>query len=666
MSAQREAPAANKHVPPLDGLRGVSVLAVLLYHAEAPWLPGGFLGVDVFFVLSGFLITALLCREQLAFGRIDLTGFYVRRIRRLMPALVTCLFGTLAYTWLFLPEERNPVALDALSALTYTTNAHLVLGARGYFEEALRPSLLKHLWSLAVEEQFYLLYPPLCIALFLRLPPRLAAGLSALLAVASGLRMDAVFDPLRDPSRAYYGTDSHAFGLLFGAALAFLGAHSTPTTTRSPLRAALATLSAGALLVAFVIVDESESYVFRGGIFAVSCAAAILVASIGRGAPLWLERALSVRPLVWVGELSYSLYLFHWPVCVLLGAAVRERVPPSLRIALIAGVSLAVAALSRRLIELPFLRSARRPATTPAASPERLALASGALLSVAAGVLLLWSDLVVRTPVPLVADASLLGAPSELPTLDNAAPVAPGLAPPPAPDQAEGSAQAEHLADLALDGPELSASAPHSAPSPANQAREHNAAPAGERSPAPVSAASFAEALLRRDCDRAFGLRPRLANSDADVLAVGDSVMLGAARSIWAKNPRIEIDACVGRNAVAASQMLVERVAAGPLPSTVIVHVGNNGGVNSAHLTAIMGSLKGAKRICFVTTRVPRRSQERTNGTLKRAGDEDPRVVVADWFTLAETDESLFRPDGVHLTPQGARAYAQLLVDTCL
>jgi peptidoglycan/LPS O-acetylase OafA/YrhL len=673
---QHEAQHMSKHIPALDGLRGVSVLAVLLYHAEVPWLPGGFLGVDMFFVLSGFLITALLCREHAETGAIDLAAFYVRRIRRLMPALVTFLFATLGYVWLWLPEERSAVALDGLSALTYTTNAHLVLGARSYFEEALRPSLLKHLWSLAVEEQFYLLYPPVCALLFLRWPARRAAVVSVLLAVLSGLRMAAVFDPLRDPSRAYYGTDSHAFGLLLGAALAFAAARRPAQVERSWWRALSVSLAGVFVLAAFATVDESESYVFRGGIFAVSAAAAVLVAGAESAAPAVVTRALSLRPLVWLGEISYSLYLFHWPVCVLLNNSLRDAVPPAGRIAIAVSLSILLAGLSRELVELPFLRGTRvsSHASVVVQSQRRLSLAFGALLSVAAGVLLLWSDIAVGNTTPLIADADMLAGPDELPNAEIADMMPGGGAAPAPGSDLEPDEEAQAVSAELADDTELAASTPgelsmFSHPNGRRvgaQALAHGVGPSAARGPSPVPASEFAEALLRRDCARPFGLRPKLANTSPEVLAVGDSVMLGAARSVWARNPRIEIDACVGRNAHAASKMLTERVKSQQLPGTVIVHIGNNGGLNQAQVDDMMRMLRPVKRICFVTTRVPRRSQERTNALLHAAAETHDHVLLADWYAHTEDGEKMFRQDGVHLTPQGARSYADFVLKHCL
>jgi peptidoglycan/LPS O-acetylase OafA/YrhL len=223
------------YLPGLDGLRALAVIAVLLYHAELPWIPGGFLGVEVFFVISGYLITTLLLAEWRQRGRIDLKAFWLRRARRLLPALYLLLVVTLAYAVVFLPGEVAGLRGDAVAALGYVTNWYLVLGHESYFEAIGRPSLLKHLWSLAVEEQFYLLWPPV-LALGLGVGAtrwrerRVLLGALAL-AAASALLMALLYRPEVDLSRVYFGSDTRAAGLLIGAALAFAW---TPWHSRAP------------------------------------------------------------------------------------------------------------------------------------------------------------------------------------------------------------------------------------------------------------------------------------------------------------------------------------------------------------------------------------------------------------------------------------------------
>src|SRR5918997_2255708 len=214
------------YLPGLDGLRALAVVAVLLYHAGLPWIPGGFLGVEVFFVISGYLITSLLLVEWHGRGRVDLKAFWFGRARRLLPALYLVLAVTLAFAVLFLPDEVARLRGDAIAALGYVTNWYLVFGQESYFEAIGRPSLLKHLWSLAVEEQFYLLWPPV-LALGLgvgatRWRERRVMLVALAGASVSVLLMATLYRPEVDPSRLYFGTDTPAAGLLIGAALAMV------------------------------------------------------------------------------------------------------------------------------------------------------------------------------------------------------------------------------------------------------------------------------------------------------------------------------------------------------------------------------------------------------------------------------------------------------------
>src|SRR5918999_1889716 len=220
--------------PGLDGLRAFAVIAVLLYHADLAWIPGGFLGVEVFFVISGYLITALLLAEWRQRGRIDLKAFWLRRARRLLPALYLTIVVTLAFAVVFLPGEVAGLRSDAIAAFGYVTNWYLVLGHESYFEAIGRPSLLKHLWSLAVEEQFYLLWPPV-LAVGLSVGAKRWRQRRVLLVALAGasvsvLLMATLYRPEVDPSRLYFGTDTRATGLLMGAALAFVW---TPWSVRA-------------------------------------------------------------------------------------------------------------------------------------------------------------------------------------------------------------------------------------------------------------------------------------------------------------------------------------------------------------------------------------------------------------------------------------------------
>jgi peptidoglycan/LPS O-acetylase OafA/YrhL len=361
--AARRSPAALPYVPAIDGLRAVAVIGVVLFHGGVSWLPGGFLGVDVFFVLSGYLITTLLLRERVATGRIDLREFWVRRLRRLVPALLVLLAAVgIAAPFLIEASQRASVRGDGLAALGYVANWRFIVTEQSYFAGS--PSPLRHLWSLSVEEQWYLAFP-VVLAVALRSARRIRLVLAVLVvaAVASAVWMAVLADGPVELSRAYYGTDTRAHTLLVGAVLALVAAQWPIHRLRRLLQLA-GWGGAAAVLAAFVLVEEVDRGMYRGGFLALALATAAVVAAValprgGRGGPL--AAALGWAPLVAVGKVSYGLYLWHWPVDVVL---TPDRTgldgdgwwqAPAL-LALRTAVAVAFTIASYRLVEQPIRR----------------------------------------------------------------------------------------------------------------------------------------------------------------------------------------------------------------------------------------------------------------------------------------------------------------------
>ncbi|MET0728836.1 MAG: acyltransferase family protein [Acidimicrobiales bacterium] len=391
--------------PALDGLRAVAVLAVLLYHGGVSWAAGGFLGVDVFFVLSGFLITSLLVAEWAGSGRISVLTFYGRRARRLFPALAVVLVAVAAYAVLLAPTSQlRQLRGDFLATLAYVMNWRLVLEDRGYFDAFTGPSPLQHTWSLAVEEQWYLLWP-LVLGGMLKMASRRRRGLGLPLALtgalcaASALWAAVLFRPGTDPSRVYYGTDTRAHELLAGAVLALVCATAGRFTLPARRRSSLVAVGAAALLWVMWLaatVDARTTWLYDGGLLAISVGVgAVILAAIQPDGVV--RRVLSLRPLRLVGLISYGLYLWHFPVYVVLSA---ERTGLSgsslllLRLAVTAGASV----VSYHLVERP-VRDGRVPVPTLVAGGT-LAIV-GALVAV----------VLVTAAVPLAAT----GAPAILP-----------------------------------------------------------------------------------------------------------------------------------------------------------------------------------------------------------------------------------------------------------
>src|SRR5919112_2073925 len=302
----------------LDGLRALAVIAVLLYHAELRWIPGGFLGVEVFFVISGYLITALLLAEHRQRGRVDLKAFWLRRARRLLPALYLLLVVTLAFAVVFLPEEVARLRNDAAAAFAYVTNWYLIFNNESYFETVGRPSLLLHLWSLAVEEQFYVLWPPLFVVgmMLLRRYTLLVALAGA---AVSALLMAILYQPDVDPSRIYYGTDTRATGLLLGAALAFVWAPRRGTDLTLMKRFAAARRRR--------LRHTKRQRQFRAR---------------------WR----------WIGLRSYGIYLWHWPVFMVTRPELDVLITGTPLLILRLAATLVLEELSYRFVETPIRRGA--------------------------------------------------------------------------------------------------------------------------------------------------------------------------------------------------------------------------------------------------------------------------------------------------------------------
>jgi len=358
------APGRLPYRPALDGIRGLAVAAVLAYHAGMPWARGGFLGVDAFFVLSGYLITSLLLAEWRSEGGIGLVAFWSRRARRLLPALFLMLAGVGIYAAVIArPEELDRLRGDALATIGYVANWRPVLSGQSYFDQFSIPSPLRHTWSLAIEEQYYAVWPLLVLALIKvrRGSLRLLLPASLAMLAASALLMALLFEPGRDPSRVYYGTDTRAQSLLVGAVLSMVLYRVGPVRGSIPrgiLQVAALACVAG-LGYAWATTSSDSVVLYRGGFLLLAMGVAVvIVAAVQReGGPV--AGALSLPPLRGLGLISYGVYLWHWPVFVLL---TPDRLGIDgyglffLRIA----VTLAIATASYRFVEMPIRRGAFR------------------------------------------------------------------------------------------------------------------------------------------------------------------------------------------------------------------------------------------------------------------------------------------------------------------
>jgi peptidoglycan/LPS O-acetylase OafA/YrhL len=372
--APRRHGARSKGIPALDGIRAVAVALVLAEHGGIPGVSGGFLGVDVFFVLSGFLITSLLLDEQRRTGRIALAGFWIRRARRLLPALIVMVLAVVAARALFPPEATATLRDNAVAAFFWVANWAFVAQRTDYFSEGTPPSPLQHTWSLGVEEQYYLLWPLLLIAVVALIGARARWAVFALAAAGAVGSAAAAILMASDAgvNRVYFGTDTRAQALLVGAAAAALlvrdwsvltaGGTLIRTRWRRWVAGGLSVLGL-AMLAALAHFATGSARDFRAGLLlAVAVAAVLVVAPVALDQGGFVARALALRPLVWLGAISYGVYLWHWPIFLALNG---ERTGWSgwRLFAVRCAATVAVATASWWLLEQPIRRW--RPVIVP-------------------------------------------------------------------------------------------------------------------------------------------------------------------------------------------------------------------------------------------------------------------------------------------------------------
>jgi peptidoglycan/LPS O-acetylase OafA/YrhL len=638
----------------LDGLRALAVAGVFLYHANVSWMPGGFLGVDLFFVLSGYLITSLLLREFSDRGTIDLVAFWGRRARRLFPAVAVVILFALLATLTIARDDLGRTRADALSALVYLTNWHEILASHSYFNQFGRPSLLQHLWSLAVEEQFYLFWPLLLLLGLRRLHPRTVIGLTALLAVASCTLMWVLYNPNGDPSAVYYGTETRAFTLLIGALLAFAWP-SAQTALRRWRHSTTAVDAIGVaallgVLALFVRMQDFDPWLYRGGFLLMAVVGAVLVAAAAEP-DTRLGRALGWSPLRWLGARSYGIYLWHWPIMQLTRPQLDVSLHGAPLILLQALATLAAAALSYRYVEMPVrdgtAQKRLRTFLDRHTPHQRLAWVSGS-----AAALLTFAGLGFGLPAPIAAAAfSTTATPSALQALTplhsggQSQPVLTAFGGNPFGARLIGSQPPIGTQPLTGIQPPTGTAPLTGTPPPAG-------APPPTGTPSPTGSPGTAP-------PQTAGAKH--ANQSNGILAVGDSVMLGCAPNLeQLLGHGLRVDAVVGRQAEATIDRLAQYRAAGKLPSTVIVQIGDNGAVWYSDMQHLRRVLQGVPNIVLVNVRIARSWQDEVNSELKSYVRSWPHVVLANWY--AHSTQSMLS-DGVHPSVSARPAYARVVYD---
>lgn len=606
--------SAPRHIDAIDGLRALAIAGVVLYHLRPSVLTGGFLGVTVFLVITGFLTTrsvqGALERDDFSYGR-----YLLKRIKRLLPPALVVIALTAVGTYLVSPSLLPKVQADALSSALFYGNWSYIFREVSYFDAAGLPSPLTHLWYLGVVMQFYVIWPLALMAVARAGRGRGRGGavaLAAALAAVSFVVMALLFDPMGDTARVYYGTDARAAELLAGAlvALALPSSRAEKDGAADKARRAVATAAGivllAALVVGFVLANGEDALMYRGGYLAVALVAAALLAC-AQVPGCALGEMLSVAPLRWLGTRSFSVYLVHYPMLILMNPATRTTAVAWWEQVLQVVAVLAVAEVFYRLVEKP----------CASGRPKGVWLVWALLGAVAAGALAFapvnWQAISQERAVALRPE---LAESQEGPDADEA----------PVSDDAEARGEAE-----------------------------------AEPAPEPEPAGPVAEKVPDNLPWESWSFDEETGTCDARALIIGDSVTEGATPALQAVLPEALVDGEVSRQLYVGQDVYATDVAGGYDPDVVIFALGGNSLIRDESTVQTLIDAVDGKPMFFVTIRSPLPLQDMNNEVLRRFAAENDNVGIIDWCGASEGHSEYLVDDGVHLTNEGAAAFAELI-----
>ncbi len=621
--APARAPGASarrsSHLAGLDGPRAIAVGAVMLYHLGSGILPGGYLGVDVFFVISGFLITVLLVREKDSIGRIRLGGFWMRRARRLLPALALVVGVSASAALVVGGNPLVHLGRQVLGAATFSSNWLSIVAAQSYFDET-TPELFRNLWSLAVEEQFYPVWP--LVILFVLAVRSRRARVFIVLAIAGGSAVAMVIlAGSADPSRVYYGSDTHSFGLAIGAALAILHRDWPASTGRLAERIlpALSAIAVFGIVALMITLPADNPLVYRGGLVLVAMLSVVAIAgAIIRGSRV--GAVLDWSPLRWIGARSYGLYLWHWPVFVLVTDALPTPRPPGTEW-ILGGITLTItvafAGASYRCIEHPIHQNGLRTTLSRWIGTRPRSVERTGAIGLAIALLL---TLFTATGLAIVADPGMTDAQAAI-TRGRESVLPPS--PAPSPTATTGAQTGTQT------GTQTGAPSPGPVPVPV---------------PVPVPGSASVPAGDQID-------------------AIGDSVMLASAEELQAGFPGIQIDAVVSRQLSSAPAIVRQLRDSGTLRPVLLIGLGTNGPIDRHSLDQIRSIVGPRHEIVVVSVQAPRGWTDGVNGTLTRFAQQYRSVELANWREAISTRLDLLARDQIHPGPAGGLIYVRAVTD---
>lgn len=607
----------RRYITGFDGIRTIAVIGVILYHLFPKIMRGGYLGVPIFFAVSGYLITDLLRQEWLQTETIDVKGFYIRRMKRLYPGLVAMLIAASTYILLFQRDLLNNLRSVVASSVLYYNNWWQIFRGFSYFDGFATQAPFTHIWSLAVEAQNYLIWPLLFIVLkkYVKHSGKIF-GIIMALAIGSGILMAILYTPGADPTRVYYGTDTRLFSILMGSGLAFVWP-SYRLKEEIPIKAktllnGVGIFSLVVLLLSFLFLADHLIFIYYGGMFIVSIFATILVAVTAHpGADL--NRWLTNPVFTWFGKRSYGIYLYQFPVMIFYEAKIQNLsdhvfLHSLIEIALILGIS----ELSYRFIEKPlgkfYYRYTWFAIKDFFRNPWFTVPKITALISIVLSCFALFA---------------LAVAPSN-----------------------EVTAEQQQLQK------NIEANKKKAEQRKAEEKAKNNGETKDstkETSPAPET--NFD--LTAEEMKKAQGM---------EITAFGDSVILDAASGLQEIFPKMIVDGEVGRQLYASTPDIEKLDKDKLLKSNVLVGLGTNGSFTEAQFDEFMTAIGPKRKVYWINVRVPtRRWQNDVNTMLQTMKKKYKNLVVIDWYSYSNAHEEWFYDDRVHPNVDGQVKYSSFI-----
>ena len=619
----------SKYLPSIDSLRALAVLAVIIYHVDVNYLPGGFLGVDLFFVLSGYLISSLIIKEFRKTGTVNLYNFYIRRARRLLPAVYFMITVGLVVMVLFNEVLLRKSHLDAIFGYIYSSNWWYIFHKLDYFDSFGAQSPFKHLWSLAIEEQFYMIFPLLFLLVNRKKKSKdgtyklnknflyVVLGLILVSLIAHILLFD-----INNISRIYFGTDTRAFSLLVGVVGAILypmeRLHTKVTPQQNMLYSVVSLVSIATLITVMIYTSEYNTLLYRGGFLLVAILGLIVIISSGKQHTL-MSRLLSFKPVVFIGKISYSLYLWHFPVLVLTTPVSEIGNPNIFFVILRIVLTFAVAIVSYVFVETPIRKLGFKNYINVIF--KKLKKRPGKSRKVYAGIVGLVSVLflmgIFGKSVPFISTAFVKEMESNKET------------------------QFVNNGNNKDNNQEKS--------SDSNKDNKDNKDNNQEK-----SSDSNKDNKVNKEDKK---------NSDkkySSVLVMGDSLTVDIGEKFQGLYPGAVIDGKIGRQLYVAVEEAKSYSKYNNENSAIIFQLGTNGPFTESQIEELVKEFDKAD-IYFVNIKVPRAWEKTVNAALKETQEKHSNVKIIDWYSVANSSKDLFEPDRVHLNQTGIAEMVTLI-----